>query len=138
MAKTRAGSPRVDWFAAGVGLVVAVVIQLLGGALWFANGGSPIGQDVLTFGAVLAGGSLAGWLGPPPGAAWNGMLVAIGFIAVAAVSRTIFESQFAGGAAPGLGWLDTVGLVLGDLIELSGGTLGGWLGRKARTLLTGS
>ncbi len=137
MANTQAGSPRVDWFAAGLGLVAAVLVQLLGGAFWFAHG--PIGQDLLAFGAVFAGGLLAGWIGPASGGQWNGMLVAIGFIAVAALAQTIFETQLAQRAGPaGSGSLDTIGLVVVDLIELSGGTLGGWLGRRARTLVTGS
>ena len=38
MARSQAdGGRRVDWFAAGLGLVLAVVIQLVGGTLLFGN-----------------------------------------------------------------------------------------------------
>lgn len=126
------GERRVDWFAAGVGLVLAVLTQLLGSALWFGgHRGEPVQQGLLTFGALLAGGFLAGYLGPAAGTVWNGIVVAIGFIAVA---------QLAGAAGPveplGSGGLDTLALVVDDVLILAGGTLGGLAARGARRLTT--
>src|SRR2546421_8725584 len=82
MARSQAGGGRrVDWFAAGLGLVLSVVIQLVGGTLLFGNHRGPlVSQGLLTFGALLAGGFLAGFIGPLGGAAWNGVIVAVGFI----------------------------------------------------------
>src|SRR2546429_5564570 len=80
MARSQAGGGRrVDWFAAGLGLVLSVVIQLVGGTLLFGNHRGPlVSQGLLTFGALLAGGFLAGFIGPLGGAAWNGVIVAVG------------------------------------------------------------
>src|SRR2546430_16242849 len=84
MARSQAGGGRrVDWFAAGLGLVLSVVIQLVGGTLLFGNHRGPlVSQGLLTFGALLAGGFLSGFIGPLGGAAWNGVIVAVGFFVV--------------------------------------------------------
>ena len=122
MARSQAGGGRrVDWFAAGLGLVVAVVIQLVGGTLFIGgHRGQLVTQGLLTFGALLAGGFLAGFIGPPGGAAWNGMIVAVAFIVV---------EELAGAMGPvgplGSAGLDTLGLVVDDVLVLSGGTIGG-------------
>src|SRR2546429_5206718 len=81
MARSQAGGGRrVDWFAAGLGLLLSVVIQLVGGTLLFGNHRGPlVSQGLLTFGALLAGGLLAGFVGPVGGAVWNGVIVAGGF-----------------------------------------------------------
>lgn len=128
---------RIDLRAASVGLVAAVMLQLLGSSVVFGGrAGNPFAQGVLTFSALLVGGFLAGWLGPVAGSAWNGTVVAIGFIAVAALARTILETQLARTVGPlALGSSDMTGLIVGDLVELSGGTLGGWLSRRTRTLI---
>src|SRR5256885_15588157 len=62
MARSQAGGGRrVDWFAAGLGLVLAVVIQLVGGTLLFgSHRGQLVSQGLLTFGALLAGGFAVG------------------------------------------------------------------------------
>src|ERR1700737_2201837 len=122
MARSQAGGGRrVDWFAAGLGLVLAVVIQLVGGTLFIGgHRGQLVTQGLLTFGALLAGGFLAGFIGPPGGAAWNGMIVAVAFIVV---------EELAGAMGPvgplGSAGLDTLGLVIDDVLVLSGGTIGG-------------
>ena len=122
MARSQAGGGRgVDWFAAGLGLVVAVVIQLVGGTLLIGgHRGQLVTQGLLTFAALLAGGFLAGFIGPPGSAAWNGVVVAVGFIVV---------EELAGAMGPvgplGSAGLDTLGLVVDDVLVLSGGTLGG-------------
>src|SRR5438093_1333044 len=116
MARSQAGGGRrVDWFAAGLGLVLSVVIQLVGGTLLFGNHRGPlVSQGLLTFGALLAGGLLAGFVGPLSGAVWNGVIVAVGFIAV---------EELAGAMGPvgplGSAGLDTVGLVIDDVLVLS-------------------
>lgn len=117
------GGPRVDWFAAGVGLVVAVAVQLLGGSVLFgASRPEVVGQGLLTFAALLAGGAVAGVIGPVDGAAWNGVVVAVGFILV---------EELAGHLGPvgrlGSAGLDTLGLVVDDVLVLTGGTLAGVL-----------
>src|SRR5207302_10559783 len=85
MARSQAGGGRrVDWFAAGLGLVIAVVIQLVGGTLLFgSHRGQLISKGLITFGALLAGGFLAGMLGLVGGCMWYGVLVADSLIVVA-------------------------------------------------------
>ena len=129
MARSQAGGGRrVDWFAAGVGLVVAVAVQLVGGTLLFgSNRPALVSQGLLTFAALLAGGVLAGVIGPSAGASWNGVIVAVGFIVV---------EELAGALGPvgrfGSAGLDTLGLVVDDVLVLSGGTLGGLLAGAVR------
>src|SRR5439155_479193 len=91
MARSQAGGGRrVDWFAAGLGLVLAVVIQLVGGTLLFgSHRGQLVSQGLLTFGALLAGGFLAGVIGPIGGSAWNGVIVAVGFIVAAEIELCV-------------------------------------------------
>jgi hypothetical protein len=129
MARSQAGGGRrVDWFAAGLGLVLAVVIQLVGGTLLIGNHrGQLVTQGLLTFGALVAGGFLAGFVGPPGGAVWNGLVVAVGFIVVAELAGAIGPVGPLGSAG-----LDTVGLVIDDVLVLTGGTIGGVAAAAAR------
>ena len=127
MARSQA-QRRVDWFAAGLGLVVAVVIQLVGDTVLFgSHRGQPVAQGLLTFAALLVAGALAGFIGPPSGAVWNGVIVAVGFIVV---------EELAGAVGPigpiGSAGLDTLGLVMDDVLVWSGGTLGGGVASFAR------
>jgi hypothetical protein len=127
MARSQA-QRRVDWFAAGLGLVVAVVIQLVGGTLLFgSHRGQLVSQGLLTFVALLVAGTLAGFIGPAAGAVWNGVIVAVGFIVV---------EELAGAVGPigpiGSAGLDTLGLVIDDVLVLSGGTIGGVVASVAR------
>lgn len=129
MTKTQPGAERrVDWFAAGLGLVLAVGLQLVGATIFFAGRrGQLVSQGLLTLVAVLAGGLLAGFLGPRNGAVWNGMIVGVGFIAV---------EELAGAVGPlgpiGSAGIDTLGLVVDDVLVLTGGTLGGLAARLVR------
>jgi hypothetical protein len=128
----KAGERRVDWFAAGLGLVLAVLIQIVGGALLFRSyRPGLLGEGLLTFAALLAGGFLAGYLGPLPTAVWNGMIVAVAFIIV---------QQLAGATGPigpvGSAGMDMVALIVDDLIVLAGGTFGGLVAGGARRLRT--
>src|SRR6267143_948540 len=122
MARSQAGGGRrVDWFAAGLGLVLAVVIRLVGETLLFSHHrGQVVSQGLLIFGALLAGGFLAGLIGPVGGATWNGIIVAVGFIVVAELAAAIGPVGPLGSAG-----LDTLGLVIDDVLVLSGGTIGG-------------
>ena len=127
MARSQA-QRKVDWFAAGLGMVVAVVIQLVGTTLLFGgHRGQPVAQGLLTFVALLVAGALAGFIGPAAGAVWNGVIVAVGFIIV---------EELAGAVGPigpiGSAGLDTLGLVIDDVLVLSGGTLGGVAASLAR------
>ena len=132
MARSEAGGGRrVDWFAAGVGLVVAVAIQLIGGTILFGSSRPPVvSQGLLTLVALLVGGALAGIIGPPSGAAWNGVIVAVGFIVV---------EELAGALGPvgrfGSAGLDTLGLVIDDVLVLTGGTIGGLLAGAVRRMV---
>jgi uncharacterized protein YaaQ len=126
------GERRIDWLAAGLGLVLAVLTELGASEVWFGgHRGGVVQQGALTLGALIAGGFLAGYLGPVNGSVWNGIVVAIGFIVV---------GQLAGAGEPvgplGSGGLDTLGLVVDDVLVLTGGTLGGMLARGARRLIT--
>jgi len=131
MTKTEPGGERrVDWFAAGLGLVLAVVLQLVGGSLFFGtHRGQLLSQGALTFAAVFIGGLLAGYLGSVGGAVWNGMVVGVGFIVVAELAGAVGPVGPLGSAG-----LDTVGLVVDDVLVLSGGTLGGLSARLLRRL----
>ena len=127
MARSQA-QRRVDWFAAGLGLVVAVVVQLVGSTLLFGSHRGPlVSQGLLTFVALLVAGTLAGLIGPAAGAVWNGVIVAVGFIIV---------EELAGAVGPigpiGSAGLDTLGLVIDDVLVLSGGTIGGVVASVAR------
>ncbi|MEO6795819.1 MAG: hypothetical protein ABI289_02335 [Candidatus Dormibacter sp.] len=131
MVKTQPGRERrVDWFAAGLGLVLSVVLQVVGATLFFGSHRAPlVAQGLLTFVALLFGGLLAGYLGPLGGAIWNGMVVGVGFIVVAELAGAVGPIGPIGSAG-----LDTVGLVVDDVLVLSGGTLGGLAARLARRL----
>jgi hypothetical protein len=129
MARSQAGDGRrVDWFAAGLGLVLAVVIQLVGGTVLFgSHRGQPLSQGLLTFAALLAAGALAGFVGPAAGAVWNGVIVAVGFIVVEELAGAVGPIGPIGAAGP-----DTLGLVIDDVLVLSGGTIGGLMASVAR------
>jgi hypothetical protein len=127
MARSQA-QRRVDWFAAGLGLVVAVVIQLVGGTLLFgSHRGQLVSQGLLTFAALLVAGTLAGLIGPAGGAVWNGVIVAVGFIVVEELAGAVGPIGPLGSAVP-----DTLGLVIDDVLVLSGGTIGGVVASVAR------
>ena len=117
------GGPHVDWFAAAMGLVVAVVIQLVGGTLIFGSSRPDlVGQGLLTFAALLGGGAVGGLIGPVDAAVWNGVVVAVGFILVEELAGQLGPVGHLGSAG-----LDTLGLVVDDVLVLSGGTLAGVL-----------
>src|SRR5438132_1417345 len=115
--------------AAATVLLVQGTLTLLAFVLHAGLGARETAE--LTAVGGVAGGFVAGYLGPLSGSVWNGIVVAIGFIVV---------GQLAGAAGPvgplGSGGLDTLGLVIDDVLVLTGGTLGGLLARGARRLVT--
>src|SRR2546430_435683 len=131
MARAQAGGGgRGGLFGAGLGLGVGVVIQLVGGTLVIGgHGGQLVSQGLLTFGALLVGGFLAGFIGQTGSGAWNGVVVGVGFIVV---------EELAGAMGPvgplGSAGLDTVGLVIDGVVVLSGSTIGGLAAGGARRL----
>jgi hypothetical protein len=56
------------------------------------------------------------------------MLVAVVFILAGALSRSVAEQQL--GRLAGGGALHTGSLIVLDVLQLTGGTLGGWLARR--------
>src|SRR5918912_3045744 len=120
----------VRWPAVGVGFLVAVVISLLAGMLL----GRPTVDEnpgilaVPSFVALFAGGYAAGRIAGQAGLA-NGVAVAVIYIFVAASIKALQELVLAAQWGPfAVGPMNMGGLLLGDLIHLSAGTLGGWLG----------
>ena len=129
MARSEAdGGRRVDWFAAGVGLVLAVAVQLIGGTILFGSQRPGlVAQGLLTFLALVAGGALAGTIGPLPGAVWNAVIVGVAFIVIEELANSLGPIGRLGSAG-----LDTLGLVVDDVLVLSGGTIGGVLAAAVR------
>ncbi|HZR99233.1 MAG TPA: YrzE family protein [Chloroflexota bacterium] len=119
----------VRWPAVGVGFLLAVVISLLAGVLL----GRPTVDEnpgilaVPSFIALFAGGYAAGRIAGRGGLA-NGVAVAVIYIFVAASIKALQELALAAQWGPfAVGPMNMGGLLLGDLIHLSAGTLGGWL-----------
>jgi ascorbate-specific PTS system EIIC-type component UlaA len=119
----------VRWPAVGVGFLLAVVISLLAGVVL----GRPTVDEnpgilaVPSFVALFAGGYAAGRIAGRAGLA-NGVAVAVIYIFVAASIKALQELVLAAQWGPfAVGPMNMGGLLLGDLIHLSAGTLGGWL-----------
>jgi hypothetical protein len=120
----------VDWFAAGVGLVLAVAVQLVGGTILFGSQRPGLlAQGLLTFAALVAGGILAGIIGPAAGAVWNALVVAVAFIVIEELANSLGPIGRFGSAG-----LDTLALVVDDVLVLSGATLGGVLAMAVRRM----
>ena len=66
-------------------------------------------------------------IGPAGGAVWNGVIVAVGFIVVEELAGAVGPIGPLGSAVP-----DTLGLVIDDILVLSGGTIGGVVASVAR------
>jgi hypothetical protein len=141
-----AGQRTISWRHCLVGLVVGEVILLLLSNLGSlaanaAFGGTSQGVDggvvgVSTLIAVLVGGYLAARLAGRFGL-YQGIVVAIGFIAWGAIFQFLQEAQVvassisAGGhTLVDLGPMDMGSLISGDLLALFGGSVGGLLSGK--------
>jgi hypothetical protein len=144
----------ISWRHCGIGLVVGEVLLLilLNASLILTNiwfGAAGLNNTTVDGGivgvcsllAVIVGGFLAARLAGRF-ELYQGIVVAIGFIAVGAVYQFIQEAQIvhtslatalatAGPKTPvNLGNMDMGGLIGNDLIALIGGSAGGLLGRR--------
>jgi putative membrane protein (TIGR04086 family) len=119
----------IRWPAVLVGLLVAIAISLVAG---LAMGRQPIDENpgilaVPSFLALFAGGYVAARIAGRAGLP-HGIAVAVIYIFVAASIKSLQELVLAYTWGPfAVGPMNMGGLLLGDLIHLSAGTLGGWL-----------
>jgi hypothetical protein len=119
----------IRWPAVLLGFVVAAVLGVgLGSAArQFGAVDNPGTLATLEFVALVGGGYVAGRLAGRVGV-MQGMAVAVIFILVAASVKAWWEIDLASRYGPHvLGPMDMGGLILGDLVHLSGACLGGWL-----------
>ncbi len=120
----------IRWPAVGAGFLAAILISLGAGV---ALGRPPVDENpgilaVPSFVALFAGGYVAARLARRAGLA-HGVAVAVVYIFVAASIKALQELVLAAQWGPyAIGPMNMGGLLLGDLIHLSAGTLGGWLG----------
>jgi hypothetical protein len=119
----------IRWPAVLVGFVVAALLGMgLGrGADVLGGVRNPGTLATLEFVALLAGGYVAGRLAGRVGV-MQGVAVAVIFILVSASIKAWWEIDLATRFGPQvLGPMDMGGLILGDLVHLTGACLGGWL-----------
>jgi hypothetical protein len=120
----------IRWPAVGIGFLVVVVTSFLAG---LALGRAPIDENpgllaLPSFVALFAGGYVAARVARRAGVA-HGVAVAVVYIFLAASIKALQELALAAQWGPfAVGPMNMGGLLLGDLIHLSAGTLGGWLG----------
>ena len=121
----------------GVGFLIAIMVSLAAGV---ALGRPPVDENpgilaVPSFVALFAGGYVAARIARQYGVA-QGVAVAVIYIFLAASIKALQELALAAQWGPfAVGPMNMGGLLLGDLIHLSAGTLGGWL---AETHLQGA
>jgi len=117
------------WPAVGIGFLIVMAISLLAG---IALGRAPIDENpgllaVPSFVALFAGGYGSARVARQAGVI-HGVAVAVIYIFVAASIKALQELVLAYQWGPyAIGPMNMGGLLLGDLIHLSAGTLGGWL-----------
>jgi hypothetical protein len=120
----------IRWPAVAVGFLVALGLSLLAG---MALGRPPIDENpgllaVPSFIALFAGGYAAARVARQVGMI-HGVAVAVVYIFTAASIKALQEMVLAAEWGPlALAPMNLGGLLLGDLIHLSAGSLGGWLG----------
>src|SRR5688572_14415333 len=127
---------QIRWPAVLAGFVVAAVLGMMLGraASVLAGVENPGTLATLEFVALLVGGYLAGRLGGQVGV-MQGVAVAVLFILVAASYKAWVEISMVSRFGPQvLGPMDMGGLILGDLIHLTGACLGGWLADVQRAM----
>jgi hypothetical protein len=119
----------IRWPAVFAGFVVAAVLGVLFGtsARQLADIDNPGTLASLEFLALMVGGYVAGRLAGRVGV-MQGVAVAVLFIVVAASVKAWWEIDLASRFGPQvLGPMDMGGLILGDLVHLTGACVGGWL-----------
>ena len=120
----------IRWPAVGIGFLIALGISFASG---LALGRMPIDENpgilaVPSFVALFAAGYVAARVAGQAGLV-HGVAVAVVYIFVAASIKALQELVLAAQWGPyAIGPMNMGGLLLGDLIHLSAGTLGGWLG----------
>jgi hypothetical protein len=126
----------IRWPAVLAGFTVAALVGILLGQLaGLAAIENPGSRASLEFFALVAGGYVAGRLGGRVGV-MQGVAVAVLFILVAASYKAWDEIAAATKYGPHvLGPMDMGGLILGDLIHLTGACVGGWLSDVGRPQL---
>lgn len=119
----------IRWPAVLAGFIVAAILGVLLGsaAKELAGVENPGTLASLEFVALVAGGYVAGRLAGSVGV-MQGVAVAVIFILVAASIKAWWEIDLATRYGPQvLGPMDMGGLILGDLVHLTGACVGGWL-----------
>jgi hypothetical protein len=125
---------QIRWPAVLLGFIVAALTGMALGTLAGRLAGieNPGTLAWLEFVALLAGGYVAGRLGGQFGV-MQGVAVAVIFILISASVKAWWEIDLATRFGPQvLGPMDMGGLILGDLIHLTGACLGGWLADAGR------
>ena len=118
----------IRWRAVLLGFVVSLVLSLALGALSATSVEGNLGaQAALLFVSLFAGGFAAGSYAGRFGVI-QGVAVAIIFILIGASMKAWAEIDLATRFGPHvLGSMDMGGLILGDLVHLTGAFCGGWL-----------
>ena len=119
----------IRWRGVLAGFVVAAILGVLLGtvARQIAGVENPGTFASLEFFALVAGGYVAGRLAGRVGV-MQGVAVAVIFILVSASIKAWWEIDLASRFGPQvLGPMDMGGLILGDLVHLTGACFGGWL-----------
>ena len=117
------------WRAVLIGFVVAALLGVFLGTLarQLTPADNPGTLAMLEFLALMAGGYVAARLGGRVGV-MQGLAVAVLFILVSASIKAWWEIDLATQYGPHvLGPMDMGGLILGDLVHLTGACLGGWI-----------
>lgn len=123
---------RLRWAAIAAGCIAAYIVQviwglLLGLSLWSSD---PRAFTIASAFSVMAGGFVAGSMAGAQGL-FNGTMVALPFIAVAALLKSLGELELLAKSGPlALPPMNMGGLIVGDLLLLIAGALGGWLARR--------
>jgi hypothetical protein len=106
----------IRWRAVLAGSIVALVLSVALGA-----------RAALLFVAMMAGGFVAGYVAGGWGVI-QGVAMAVIFILIGASIKAWAEIDLASRFGPHvLGPMDMGGLILGDLVHLTGACMGGWL-----------
>ena len=124
----------IRWPAVLLGFAVAALLGMLFGTVASRLVGldNPGALASLEFVALVAGGYVAGRLSNHVGV-MQGVAVAVMFILVSASIKAWWEIDLASRFGPqALGPMDMGGLILGDLVHLTGACFGGWIADSRR------
>ncbi|MBI3973780.1 MAG: hypothetical protein HY332_21090 [Chloroflexi bacterium] len=120
------------WGAILGGLIAAYMLSVAFGAILAATGlaASLAVLPLVQFASLFAGGYIAGRWARVSGF-MNGVAVAVAFIAVWAVLNAVYEAQLVRMNGPlALPRMNTGGVILGDLLNLSAAAFGGWVSER--------